>query len=161
MRTTSSFAMAAALVFLASGPLAAQAARPEMCGRWQGTADVTVDWTKARTVSVSITITPDDRVTGMIGDATLVEAHLLSNRGWLGKTLRLKTDYMIDGRLEGPIIRDEHLVRTEVMMPLDWTGGGFVGAIATNGTKTGGAETMAFSAKIRLRRAPDMVVCAR
>lgn len=161
MRTATSFSIAAAVVFLASRGATAQVARPEMCGRWQGTAEVAVNWTKARTVSVSIAITPDDRVTGMVGDATLLDAHLLSNRGWVGKTLRLKTDYLIDGRLEGPIIRDEHLVRSEVMMPLDWTGGGFAGAITTNGAKTGDAETMAFSAKVRLRRAPDMVVCRR
>jgi hypothetical protein len=132
-----------------------------MCGRWQATADVVVHWTKARTVPVAIAIAPDDRVTGTIGDATLLDAHLLSNRGWLGKALRIKTDYLIEGRLDGPIIRDEHLVRSEVMMPLDWTGSEFVGGIGTNGTTTGDAETMAFTAKVRLRRAPDMVVCAR
>ena len=161
MRTATSLSIAAVVALLASRGATAQVARPEMCGRWQGTADVAVNWTKARTVSVSIAITPDDRVTGMIGDASLLDAHLLSNRGWLGKTLRLKTDYLIDGRLEGPIIRDEHLVRSEVAMPLDWTGSGFVGGIATNGAKTGDAETMAFSAKVRLLRAPDMVVCRR
>lgn len=161
MRTATSFAIAAAVVLLASSGATAQVARPEMCGRWQGTADVAVNWTKARTVLVAIAITPDDRVTGTIGDASLLDAHLLSTRGWLGRTLRIKTDYLIDGRLEGPIIRDEHLVRSEVRMPLNWTGSEFTGAIGTNGTKTGGAETMAFAAKVRLHRAPDMVVCRR
>jgi len=161
VRTATSLSIAAAVVLLASRGGAAQVARPEMCGRWQGAADIAVNWTKARTVSVAIAITPDDRVTGMIGEAALVDAHLLATRGWLGRTLRVKTDYMIEGRLDGPIIRAEHLVRSEITMPLDWTGTEFTGSIATNGTKTGDAETMAFSAKIRLHRAPDMVVCAR
>jgi hypothetical protein len=161
VRTATSLSIAAAVVLLASGGAAAQIARPEMCGRWQGTAEVSVNWTKARTVPVSIAISPDDRVKGMIGDATLVDAHLLSNRGWMARALRAKTDYLIDGRLEGAIIRDENIVRSEFTMPLDWTGGAFVGAIATSGTKTGDAGTAVFTAKIRLQRAPDMVVCAR
>jgi hypothetical protein len=161
VRTATSLSIAAAVVLLASRGATAQVARPEMCGRWQGSADVAVNWTKARTLTVAIAISSDDRVTGTIGDATLRDAHLLSNRGWLGKALRIKTDYLIDGRLEGPMIRDEHLVRSEIMMPLDWTGSEFVGAIGTNGTKTGDAETMAFTAKVQLHRAPDMVVCAR
>ena len=74
---------------------------------WKGTADIVVDWTKARTLPVEIAIAADDRVTGKIGDAMIVNGRFRPNRGWLGRALHVKTDWMIDGRLEGPIIAAE------------------------------------------------------
>jgi hypothetical protein len=145
-------------VFL-SAAANAQAALPEMCGRWKGMADIVVSWTKARTLPVEIAIAADDRVTGKIGDATIVNGRFRPNRGWLGRMLHVKTDWLIDGRLEGPIIAAESVVREELMMPLDWKGSRFDGAIATSGSKIGDRDTMVFTARVILRRAPDMVVC--
>ena len=143
-----------------SGVSAAQSALPAMCGRWKGTADIVVNWTKARTLPVEIAIAADDRVTGKIGDATIVDGRFRANRGWLGRTLHVKTDWIIDGRLDGPIIAAENVVRDELMMPLNWKGSSFEGGIATSGNKIGDHDTMAFTARIVLRRAPDMVVCS-
>jgi hypothetical protein len=142
-----------------SGVAPAQAALPAMCGRWKGDADIVVNWTKARTLPVEIVIASDDRVTGKIGDATILNGRFRSNRGWLGRALRIKTDWMIDGRLDGPIIAAENIVREELMMPLDWKGSSFEGGIATSGSKIGDRETMTLTARVILRRAPDMVVC--
>jgi hypothetical protein len=44
-------------------------------------------------------------------------------------------------------------------MPLDWKGSSFEGGIATSGSKIGDRETMTLTARVTLRRAPDMVVC--
>jgi len=143
-----------------AGALGAQAASPEMCGRWKGNADIVVNWTKARTLPVEIAIAADDRVTGKIGDATIVNGRFRANRGWLGRALHIKTDWVIDGRLEGPIIAAENVVRDEVLMPLNWKGFGFDGGIATSGSKIGGRDTMTLTARVILRRAPDMVVCS-
>lgn len=142
-----------------SGVVAAQAALPEMCGRWKGNADIFVNWTKARTLPVEIVIAADDRVTGKIGDATIVNGRFRPNRGWLGRVLRIKTDWIIDGRLDGPIIAAEKIVRGELMMPLNWKGSSFEGGIATSGSKLDDRDTMALAARVILRRAPDMVVC--
>jgi len=150
---------AASMTILLSGVAAAQAALPQMCGRWKGTADIVVNWTKARTLPVEIAIAADDRVTGKIGDATILNGRFRANRGWLGRALHVKTDWIIDGRLEGPIIAAENVVRDEVMMPLDWKGSGFEGGIATSGSKIGEGDTMVLTARVVLRRAPDMVVC--
>ena len=137
----------------------AQAVRPEMVGKWAGTADIFVNWTKARTLPVKIEIAADDRVNGKIGDAKIVNGRFRSNRGWLGRALHIKTDWMIDGRLEGPIIVAEGIVREELMMPLNWNSSRFEGGIATSGSKIGDRDNMVFTARVVLRRAPDMVVC--
>ena len=152
---------AACMTFLVSGAAGAQAVLPEMCGRWKGTADIVVNWTKARTLPVEIAIAADDRVTGKIGDATILNGRFRANRGWLGRALHIKTDWIIDGRLEGPVIAAESIVRDEVMMPLDWKGSSFEGGIATSGSKIGDRDTMVLTAHVILRRAPDMVVCGR
>jgi hypothetical protein len=150
----------ACMTVVFSGVSAAQAALPEMCGRWKGSADIFVNWTKARTLPVEIAIAVPDRVTGKVGDATIVNGRFRANRGWLGRALHIKTDWIIDGRLEGPIIAAENVVRDEVMMPLNWNGSSFDGGIATSGSKIGGHDSMAFTARVVLRRAPDMVVCS-
>ena len=142
-----------------SGVVAAQAALPAMCGRWKGDADIFVNWTKARKLPVEIVIAADDRVTGKIGDATILNGRFRPNRGWLGRALHVKTDWIIDGRLGGPIIASENVVREELMMPLNWKGSSFEGGIATSGSKIGDRDSMTFTARVILRRAPDMVVC--
>jgi hypothetical protein len=150
---------AACLTVVLSHAVAAQAALPEMCGRWKGNADIFVSWTKARTLPVEIVIASDDRVTGKIGDATIVNGRFRANRGWLGRAFHVKTDWLIDGRLDGPIIAAESVVRDELMMPLNWKGSSFEGGIATSGSKIGDRDTMVLTARVILRRAPDMVVC--
>ena len=149
----------ACMTVVGSSVAAAQAALPAMCGRWKGNADIFVNWTKARTFPVEIVISSDDRVIGTIGDAKIVDGRFRANRGWLGRALHVKTDWIIDGRLDGPIIAAENIVREELMMPLNWKGSSFEGGIATSGNKIGDRDTMAFTARVVLRRAPDMVVC--
>ena len=47
------------------------------------------------------------------------------------------------------------------MMPLNWKGSSFEGGIATSGSKIGSRDTMVFTARVVLRRAPDMIICGR
>ena len=44
-------------------------------------------------------------------------------------------------------------------MPLNWKGSSFEGGIATSGSKIGSRDTMVFTARVVLRRAPDMIIC--
>jgi hypothetical protein len=99
------FVLAACAALVVLAPANAQVVRPEMVGKWSGTADIFVNWTKARTLPVEIVLTADDRVTGKIGDAVIANGRFRSNRGWLGRALRIKTDWLIDARLEGPSSR--------------------------------------------------------
>jgi hypothetical protein len=139
-----------------------QVATPPMVGHWKGEASILVNWTKAKTLMVDLTIGADDHVLGTIGDARLVDGQLVSNRGWFGRVLRVKTDYRILAKLEGPIIAAEHVARESVSLPLTWKDGMFEGSLATSGTQFGGAESMILTAgKLVLRRLPDMIVCDR
>lgn len=138
----------------------AQVVRPYMAGHWKGEAQIFVDWTKAKTLTVDIVIGRDDRVTGMIGDARLVDARFASNRGWIARQLRRKTDYIIEGQLDGAVIAAEHIRRDRVMLPLDWNEDRFEGGVNTSGTEFGGPPSMVLAAgKLILHRVPDSVVC--
>jgi hypothetical protein len=151
-----------AFVFaIATGSVAsAQVVRPAMVGHWKGDAQIFVDWTRTKTLTVDIVIGRDDRVTGKIGDARLIDGRFDRNRGWLMQRLGWKTDYLIDGKLDGAVIAAENIRREGVMLPLDWNGDRFEGGVNTSGTEFGGAASMVLAAgKLILRRVPDSVVC--
>jgi hypothetical protein len=138
--------------------LSGQVATPSMIGRWEGEAAITVDWTRQRTIGVNIVIFAVDKVTGAVGDAKLVNGRLLKGRGWPSGIMR-KTDYVIDGYLDGPIIQAERIERANVGLALDWRDGRLEGVINTSGWKSGGAERAVLAATVTLHRAPDMIIC--
>ena len=152
--------LAASILSLASAAAAAQVATPAMVGHWKGEAGIFSSWTTVRTLTVDIRIAANDKVTGKIGDATLVNGRLVSNRGWFGRTIRIKTDYRILAELEGRIIAAEGVLRSSVSLPLNWVDGRFQGSVATSGTDFGGAESGILTAgHLTLQRVPDMIVC--
>ena len=119
---------------------------PRMIGTWSGSGDVVVNWTKQRTIHVRVIILPDGSVSGEIGDARLTNGRLSTNRGAIGRLLNIKTDYIVEGKLRGPVISAEHMQRDEVKMPLMWSGSEFSGGLHTSGSVFGGGERMIFSA---------------
>ena len=140
----------------------AQVATPPMVGHWKGEAAIYVAWTKAKTLVVDLRIAASDSVTGTIGDARLVGGRLDANRGWLGRSLNVKTDYRIQGKLDGPIIAAENITRASVSLPLNFKDGVFTGGLATSGSQFGGAQSMILTAgKLVLYRVPDMILCDR
>jgi hypothetical protein len=153
------FAGVASLVSIVSSAGGAQVTEAPMLGRWRGEANIVVNWTKARTIPIDITIVDHDSVTGRIGDAKLVGGVLSRNRGWLGRALDVKTDYIVDGRLEGPLLEAEGILRTSVRMPMNFRLGQWVGSVHSSGTPAGGAKSMIFTASFTLYRVPASVVC--
>lgn len=152
------FALAIGCASFAGG----QVATPPMVGHWKGEASIFVNWTKAKTLAVDVRIGVDDSVTGTIGDARLVGGRFEANRGWLGRSLNVKTDYRILGKLDGPIIVAEKITRESVSLPLNFKDGVFEGGLATSGSQLGGAQSMILTAgKLVLRRVPDMILCDR
>lgn len=136
-----------------------QVATPATVGRWEGEAQIVVDWTRQRTLPVNIAIFADDKVVGTIGDAKLVSGRLLRNRGWVSTVLQLKTDYIIEAYLDGAIIRAEAVERAQVQLPFNVRDGRLEGGINTSGWKAGGAERAVLAATMTLHRAPDMIIC--
>lgn len=136
----------ASLAHPAASSSQSKATLDSMTGVWCGSARIVVNWTVQKNLGVRLAIDPSGNVTGQVGDARLVAGRLRTNRGAIGRILRIKTDYIVVGGLEGPIIAAEGIKRTGVTMPLSWTGSDFEGAVHTNGRKFGGKEHMGLTA---------------
>jgi hypothetical protein len=147
-------AFASMLAAPASGR--SQVASPSMLGAWQGDGHVVVNWTRQRTLAVQLVLFAGDSVSGTIGDAKLVNARFMKNAG----ASRWKTEYVIEGNLEGCVIRAENIWRTSVQIPLDWIDDRFEGSINTSGWKVGNAELRALTATIVLTRPPVAAAAA-
>ncbi len=153
--------LATSLLLASPFGASAQVATPSVIGRWGGVADIAGDWTTQRTLPINIVIGADDQVTGSIGDATLVNGRLSRNRGWLGRAMQVKTDYIIQADLDGLIIRAENIQRDMVQIPFDWRDGRLVGSIHGSGYKIGKVASRILTAKFVLLRAPDIIICDR
>ena len=105
-----------------------------MVGHWEGEARIIVTWCHQKNLSVKVDLHEDGTVTGTVGDATLTLGRFQQNRGWLGRKLNMATDYIIKGGLNGAIVKAEGITRSEVMIPLNFSGGTFTGGINTSGT---------------------------
>lgn len=123
-----------------------------MSGVWCGSG-IVVTWTAEKKLGVQLAIAPSGDVTGQVGDAELVGGRLKANRGAVGRKLNIKTDYIVVGKLEGPIIAAQKITRSRVKMPLNWTGSELRGGVGTDGSAFGGKERMVFTAqRLVLRR---------
>lgn len=128
---------------------------PVFAGRWHGSAEIVVNWTTQRTLEVHIVIDSAGRVTGMLGDARIVDGHVQPNRGALARWFGWRSDYIITGTLDGAIIEAEGVVRSGVRIPFNVVADRLEGGVHTTGSKTGGKESMMLSARgLVLRRAP-------
>lgn len=147
----------AGAMFLSQGCAQAdnRVATDAMVGQWEGSARVIVVWCQQTNLPVAVNIGADGTVTGKFGAATLTQARLKKNRGWLGRKLNVKTDYIIVGSLQGAIVAREEITRSQVKMPLNFRGGAFVGGLHTSGSKFGGKERGILSAGLTLRRASN------
>ena len=83
------------------------------------------------TVDIDIIIHEDANVEGTLGEATLEESVLKLNRGDLGRSLNIASDYIIiDGHLSGPIVsgQDAEPLK-EFTIPFDLVGGHIDGGL--------------------------------
>jgi hypothetical protein len=138
------------LVIAMASPVGDSGLTRTMCGTWQGSAKIVVNWTKQTNLPVIVTISVDGSVTGKVGDAVLEKGVFHRNRSSVGRRLNLATDYIITGQLTGPIITSEGVNRAGVKIPLnfrmDHTNQFFIGGLHTSGTKFGGKKQMILSA---------------
>ncbi len=119
---------------------------PAFQGHWTGNARIIVTWCRQTNLSLALDIHSDGTVAGKVGDARLKSGRFERNRGWLGRALHLKTDYVIHGRLQGPIVAAEGITRPHVSIPMNAGNGIFTGGLATSGTTFGGKKSMILTA---------------
>lgn len=117
-----------------------------LVGTWHGTARVANADLAAWTPAVRLVIAADGGVTGEIGEAALVRARLHRNRGPLGRLLRSKTEWIVDGELDGPLSAGRALSRRRIRIPFDLVEPALEGGFHASG---GGA---AVTAVVRLLR---------
>ena len=77
---------------------------------------------KVQDVETEFSIAADGRVTGHVGGAELSGCTVESNRGWLGRSLHLKTDFIIRGRLYGAVVPGSEAGIHEINAPFNLVG---------------------------------------
>lgn len=110
----------------------------EILGTWSGKSEVFAKFKKGESpsdhpddwIEITVTIHRDGRVEGAVGDAKLENCKVASNRGWLGRKLNIKTDYIVrGGYLEGAIVLDDSTSRREFTIPFNIVDGTFAGGL--------------------------------
>ena len=123
-------------------------------GRWTGTADIVVSWTRQRKLPVQLDVAADGSVTGMVGDATLADAKLAVGRTPVERSLSWGRDWRVRGQLRGDIIAAEQIRRDAVNILFDQQDQDtLAGGLHSSGSKFGDRDSMVLSAgKIVLQR---------
>jgi len=141
---------------LSATALSGQVPERAMVGTWNGDAQIVVNWTHQPSIHVRLVVLGDGSVSGRVGDADLTNGRITTNRGPIGRSLRIKTDYIVSGQLVGLLIAAEHIQRDAVKLPLNWDGSAFTGSVHSSGSMFGGADRMVFTAfHLRLVRQPS------
>jgi hypothetical protein len=158
MRTLASSSLVSlALIAIASATLAAQPLGDSATvGRWYGRADLSAPWIVRRTLELRLDIQPDGGVSGTIGDALLVDAHIYHDSP-VARVIGLGRQYAIEGRLAGAIIRSEGVLRERVRLSLDRAADRMTGDLQTSGVYDGPISGRMISARVTLERVGAMV----
>ncbi len=157
LRSHATTLLAALVLTLVTGGWAPGGPEPfaALAGCWRGSAEIIMSWCDQKDLPIELRIHPDGRVEGTVGGATLLEARLEHNSGFLVALGNSKL--VIRGRLEGDIVPAESIRRGAVRLFLDPSedGSELTGGLRTGGSKFGGRESMQLTASdLVLRRCP-------
>ena len=132
------FAFAVAVTLASAGVRTASAQPPSsLAGHWSAHPVVSVRsrppgggylFTRNQ-VEIDLRVAEDGSVIGSVGGATIVDGALRRNRGWLGRLLHVKTDYIIRGRLEGPIFPGDTIRNKRISAPFNLRDGAMDGTL--------------------------------
>jgi len=98
-----------------------------LVGRWQGTdryfglsyGEGSAAHGHAQYVEANLAISADGTVEGRIGGAELSGCRIEANRGWLGRMLHIKTDFIIRGKMVGCVSDNSEIGIHTISVPLD------------------------------------------
>src|SRR6185369_15763160 len=120
-----------ALLFVAAASLTLQAGEttvpdPRLMGQWRGTGHFNgINYNEAAQKKVAgqnieiVLILTNGTVTGRIGGAEFNQCRATANRGWLGRLLHIKTDFVIHGEIVGAITPDSELGTHSISAPFN------------------------------------------
>lgn len=110
----------------------------EIIGTWEGNGVLFLPLAKEPPPSkfpddsplITLTINDDGTVDGNIGNAVLKNCVAKSNRGWFGRWLNIKTDYIIkNGYLEGSLSPVDSVQIKKFTMPFNVKDGKIAGTV--------------------------------
>lgn len=78
---------------------------------------------------VSLIISRNGEVIGMIGEATLEDCTVVQNRGWIGRQLGIKTDFLIKGMLKGNTFDSDTIMNKNISIPFNIENGELTGSL--------------------------------
>lgn len=144
MKTNSPVSLVAFAV-IALGRLAAMAQEAaatvlppsELVGTWRGTTEIFGPFTVGTFPStvaddhqrVVVEIAASGAVTGQIGEAVFLRSSVRRNRGAIGRTLNVATDYIVRGVLEGKVTPHDPGARRDFTIPFNLIEGKLVGTM--------------------------------
>lgn len=107
-----------------------------LSGKWQGICKISLGFFQdgpslcgTDSTMVDLTIHQDRIVTGTIGNARLVDCYLKGNRGWLSRKLNWRTEFIIKGHLEGPIVDCDTDSTIKITIPFNMVEGKMTGTL--------------------------------
>ena len=111
---------------------------PELVGTWSGSVEIFGPFKAEPYPSKSpddhqrvvITIHADGTVEGKIGNAVFLNSTVHKNRGWLGRKMNLKTDFLVcGGVLQGKVTPRDKGTDSRFTIPFNMVEGGLRGTI--------------------------------
>jgi hypothetical protein len=108
-----------------------------LLGDWQGSAQISSDWTRQRQLPVVIHVAVSGSLNGRIGDAQIAWGMVEPNRGTIGRFLNFGTDYRFVGQLNGSILSADDIRRNGFSILCDLVNGRLVGDFVTSGWLSG------------------------
>ncbi len=111
---------------------------PELVGTWTGTVEIFGSFKVEPYPSkapedhqqVVITIHADGTVIGKIGNAEFKNSSVSKNRGWIGRKLKVKTDYIVSGgTIQGKVTPNDNGTNSKFTIPFNIKDGTFKGTI--------------------------------
>ena len=126
-----------------------------LVGVWQGQARVANRWVRQRRLPVTLAVDANGVAEGTIGDARFLQGRLQANQSWFGRALRLGSEYVFIGRLEGPVIAAEAIrCDSRAGIPFSLAGGHLNGGLALSCTGTAASNRAPVTIFFRLERTP-------
>lgn len=108
-----------------------------LVGKWHGQdrfsgmsyEEVTKKKVKIQDVETLVIIAPDGKVTGHVGGAEFVGCAVTANRGWFGRLLHIKTDFIIIGEITGAAVPGSEGGTHSINAPFNLTDSSITGSV--------------------------------
>ncbi|HEX9045788.1 MAG TPA: hypothetical protein VF988_02075 [Verrucomicrobiae bacterium] len=108
-----------------------------LAGQWHGKHHFTgISYKEAtqkkvapQDVDIVLHISADGKVTGRLGGAQLSDCVVELNRGWIGRMINIKTDYVIRGRIIGAVATGSDTGTNTISAPFNLVDGHIKGSV--------------------------------